>query len=70
MEKHNEFELTNELLEQVLGGVSRSPFKKIYTFTGKYAAQQALELEQSTLCGCSCQCNDTNGSGGGAGAGA
>lgn len=70
MEIKKEFQLANELLEQVLGGVSLSSMNKIYTFTGEYAASRAAEVKQLSVCGCSCQCNETLGSGSGAGAGA
>lgn len=68
MKEQDEFKMTNELLEKVLGGSNALSNAKIFTFTGDYAVRQAQTIDRlhaSCACGCGCQ----GGAGGGTGAG-
>lgn len=65
METMSDFNLTNELLEKVLGGVSTKSNKIVYSFTGPYADIQAKQISQPLEPACSCSC--AGGSGAGAG---
>ncbi len=68
MKEQDEFKMTNELLEKVLGGSNALSNAKIFTFTGVYAARQA-QLVDIIHSSCACGCGCTGGAGGGNGAG-
>lgn len=68
MKQKDEFKLTNELLEKVLGGRSFSSSPKVFSFNGAYASQQAdLVRRINNACGCGCGCGGGAGMGNGAG---
>lgn len=64
MKQKDEFKLTNELLEKVLGGRGFSSSPKVFSFNGAYASQQAdLVRRTNNSCGCGCGGGMGNGAG-------
>jgi hypothetical protein len=63
MDDFEDFALTNEMLEKVLGGANMNGNIKKIIFNGDNLAEQIRRQSDS----CRCSCNRYNGSGAGAG---
>ena len=68
MKTFDEFKLTNEMLDKVIGGGKSFSQGKFFAFNGAYAEQQARNVHKKDhMCGCGCGCSSGAGNGSGAG---
>ena len=67
MKDLKEFQLANEMLEKVLGGITSPAAKRTFQFNSIYALEQAQKMGLMRGCACGCACGGEQGGGGGAG---